>query len=86
MNTPENDKSKFEEVKKGMSDEEIAEVVRNICNAAYPGSKMDYWLKVLEKETGLEDISDYIFWPDEVGLELNASEEEIIERIFKDRK
>lgn len=71
--------------KQGMSDKEIEEVVRNIYNAAYPPAQTDYWLKVLEKETRLENISDYIFWPNEIGLDLHASEEEIINKIFEDR-
>ncbi len=69
--------------KKGISDKEIADIVKNINNSP---EKTDYWLEILEKETGLENISDYIFWPDEIGLEINASIEEIIHKIFQDRK
>lgn len=72
--------------KTGLSDEQIAEIVRNISAVKYAESEMDYWLEVLKLETSLSNISDYIFWPDEVGMDLHASVDTIIERILEDKK
>lgn len=47
---------------------------------------MDYMLKVLEVETGLDNITDYVYYPEEVGLDPDASFEEIVEKILLDRK
>lgn len=56
-----------------------------IANVEYSESEMDYQLDVLEKETGLINVSDYIFYPNLIGLELNADVQEIIAKILADR-
>ena len=69
----------------GLSDEELAIIVEKIANVEYSESEMDYQLDVLEKETGLINVSDYIFYPNLIGLELNADVQEIIAKILADR-
>ena len=69
-----------------MTDEQIRKLVLKICNGELDQATMDYYVEVLEVETGLPNVSDYIFWPNEVGMDLNASAEEIIERIISDKK
>lgn len=72
--------------KSGMSVEEIAEVVTKICSVKYSESETDYQLKRLKLETGLDNITDYIFNPNEVGLDMRADTSEIIAKILEDRK
>lgn len=69
----------------GLSDEELAIIVEKIANVEYSESEMDYQLDVLAKETGLINVSDYIFYPNLIGLELNADVQEIIDKILADR-
>ena len=69
----------------GLSDEELAIIVEKISNVEYSESEMDYQLDVLAKETGLINVSDYIFYPNLIGLELNADVQEIIDKILADR-
>lgn len=69
----------------GLSDEELAIIVEKIANVEYSESEMDYQLDVLAKETGLINVSDYIFYPNLIGLELNADVQEIIAKILADR-
>lgn len=71
---------------KGLSDDEIADIVTKIINCEYSEPETDYYLKALELETGLVNISDYIFYPDSVGLSLQADISEIISKILSDRK
>jgi len=42
--------------------------------------------EIRELETGLDNITDYIYNPDEVGMDLHASVEDIINKILADRK
>lgn len=72
--------------KQNLSDEQLSEIIHKICAVEYDEPEMDYQLKVLEQETGLGNITDYIFYPDEVGLDFEAGEEEIIAKILADRK
>ena len=72
--------------KKGLSDEEIAEIVTDICECEYSDSELGYYLELLKLETGLVNISDYIFYPNMVGLEYDASTDDIIEKVLLDRK
>ncbi|MDY4414130.1 MAG: hypothetical protein SPE43_07200 [Ruminococcus sp.] len=67
-----------------INDDKIRELVKKICNAEFSESENDYWLNVLEKETGL-DISDYIYYPDMYGLDMDAESDEIAEKILSDR-
>ena len=69
----------------GLSDEELAIIVEKIANVEYSESEMDYQLDVLAKETGLINVSDYIFYPNLIVLELNADVQEIIDKILADR-
>ena len=69
----------------GLSDEDLDIIVDKIANVEYSESEMDYQLDVLAKETGLINVSDYIFYPNLIGLELNADVQEIIDKILADR-
>lgn len=75
--------------KSGISDEEIRELIGKIANAeilvSHGEAANDYFLEVLELETGLDNITDYIYNPDAVGMEPDASLEEIIEKIIADK-
>ena len=46
---------------------------------------MDYWVDFLEINTGLEYLSDYIFYPDMMGMDNNATLEQIADRIIADK-
>ncbi|MBQ3692279.1 MAG: hypothetical protein II931_03050 [Clostridia bacterium] len=72
--------------KKGLSDEEIAEIVTDICECEYSDSELGYYLELLKLETGLVNISDYIFYPNMVGLEYSADVSDIVEKVLLDRK
>ena len=69
-----------------LSDEELAIIVEKISNVEYSESETDYQLEVLAKETGIINVSDYIFYPNLIGLELSADISEIIAKILSDRK
>jgi len=69
----------------GLNDEELALIIEKIANAEYSESETDYQLMLLEKETGLSNVSDYIFYPNLVGLEMEADISEIITKILTDR-
>ncbi len=74
-------------VKTGLSDEQISEMIYQFFDGEFENeSDMDYLLEVLEAETGLEDFSDYIFYPDNVGLNPDAAPDEIIAKVLSDRK
>ncbi len=72
--------------KQGLSEEEISSIVSDICECGYSDAELDYYLELLKLETGLVNISDYIFYPNMVGLDYNADVDEIIEKILLDRK
>ncbi|MDE7201158.1 MAG: hypothetical protein K2O91_04445 [Lachnospiraceae bacterium] len=78
--------------KSGMTDEQLTELIRRISELDFDVPKNaleatnDYFLQVLEVETGLDDVSDYIYWPDQIGLDLHASLNEITAKILADRK
>ncbi len=74
-----------EPVKKGLDDDRLAEIIENIWFARYSCSETHYQLKVLKIETGLSNISDYIYYPDTVGLDPDAGVWTIIEKILEDR-
>lgn len=40
----------------------------------------------LEINTGLDNLTDYVFWPDLVGLPSDADLAQIAEKIIEDRK
>ncbi len=76
--------------KENITDGEIKEIIFSIFSDDNIGlvgeSEMDYWIRYLELNTGLPNLSDYIFWPGLAGLDENASLEEIANKIIADRK
>lgn len=76
--------------KENITDEQIKEIIFNIFSDDNIGlvdeSEMDYWIRYLKLNTGLPNLSDYIFWPSLAGLDENASLEEIAGKIIADRK
>lgn len=73
--------------KTGLSDEQISEMISAVYNDKFDDeASMDYLLEVLEVETGLDDFSDYIYYPENVGLDPNPELNEIIARVLSDRK
>lgn len=73
-----------EPVKEDVTDAQIKEIVVNILN--HNEAEMSWWFKYLEVNTGLENITDYIFYPDFVGLDADASLEDIADKIVEDKK
>lgn len=69
-----------------MTDKKICELIRKIYNCEFSESETDYWLDILERETGLINFTDYIYWPNLVGLDLNSSVDEITNKILYDSK
>ncbi len=70
--------------KEDITDGQIKEIVVNILK--HGEAELDWWLKYLELNTGLVNLSDYIFYPDLVGLDRNSSLEQIADKIITDRK
>lgn len=69
-----------------MTDNEIRETVRKIYDCEFSEESNDYWLDVLERETGILNVSDYIYWCSLVGLDNNCSADEIADKIISDMK
>ncbi len=69
--------------KEDLSDAQIKEIVVNILK--HSEAEMTWWLDYLEVNTGLDNISDYIFYPDLLGMDMQASLEEIADKIIEDR-
>lgn len=69
--------------KENLSDGEIREIVLNILSHESE-SEMDYWIEFLTVNTGLPDLSDYIFYPDMKGLNGDATLSEIADKIISD--
>lgn len=72
--------------KQNLSNEEIKAIVINICECRYSESENNYYIKLLKMETGLINLSDYIYYPDNVGLKRDAEPDEIADKILHDRK
>lgn len=72
--------------KRDLTDEEIKEIVLKIANVEFDEATIDYFLKVLKLETGLYNITDYIYYPELVGMDKEADMEEIIKKIIADKK
>ena len=70
--------------KANLTDAQIREIVPDIL--AFRGAELDWWLNYLRINTGLENLTDYIFYPDFFGLDRQASLAEIAEKIIADRK
>lgn len=67
-----------------VTDEQIKEIVTNITSLEE--EETDWYLEFLKINTGLDNLSDYIFYPDLVGLDRNAVLEQIADKIIADRK
>ncbi len=72
--------------KQNLSDEEIRAIILNICECNYSESENDYYIKLLKMETGLTDLTDYIYYPNKIGLKLDAEPNDIADKILLDRK
>ena len=78
--------------KTGMTDAQITELIQRIYKLDFdvPEKELEavseYFLDVLAVETGLHNVSDYIYCPNEIGLDLHADLEEITARILADSK
>ncbi len=46
---------------------------------------MDWWLEYLKVNTGLVNLTDYILYPNLVGLDMQAALEQIADKIIADR-
>ena len=71
--------------KEDLTDEQLKEIVLNIMDHDDEAEE-DWWLKYLEVNTGLDNLTDYIFYPDLIGLDENSSLEQIADKIIEDRK
>ena len=75
--------------KEGLSDDELREKLEGLFNeiATMKPSKLDRAIEELELETGIDNVSDYIFWPELIeGLGKNPGKEAKIKKILEDRK
>ena len=70
----------------GLNDDQLAEIITKIYKCEFSDSEMNHYLNVLKTETRLTNVSDYIFYPNKIGLDRNADVAEIIAKIFSDRK
>lgn len=66
-----------------LTDAQIKEIVLNILK--FKEAEMDWWLKYLKINTGLDNLTDYIFYPDFFGLDPQANLEQIADKIIADR-
>lgn len=70
--------------KDDLTNAQIKEIVLNILSLRE--DEMDWWLKYLKINTGLDNLTDYLFYPDLVGLDPQATLEQIADKIIADRK
>lgn len=70
--------------KEELTDQQIKEIVLNILR--HDEAEMDWWIRYLKVNTGLINLSDYIFWPNLVGLDRESSLEQIADKIIEDKK
>ncbi len=73
----------------GLSDNKLREKLENFFSgiATMKPSKLDRAIEELELETGIDNVSDYIFWPELIeGLGKNPGKEAIIKKILEDSK
>ena len=69
--------------KEDLTDEQLKEIVLNILR--HNEAEMDWWLNFLKMNTGLQNLTDYIFYPNLVGLDKDSSLEQIADKIIEDR-
>ena len=67
-----------------LSNEQLKEIVLHILK--FGEGERDWWLEYLEINTGLDNLTDYIFYPDLIGLDFDATLEQIADKIIADRK
>lgn len=72
-----------EPVKENLTDAQIKEIVVNILN--HNEAEMNWWFEYLKVNTGLENITDYVFYPDFFGIDADATLEEIADKIIEDK-
>lgn len=66
-----------------LTKEEILFILNKISTSNFA----DYYLQLLEKNTRYSySLSDLIFWPNELGYDLNLEKEDMAEIIFKNKK
>lgn len=70
--------------KDDLTNAQIKETVLNIFS--FNEDEMDWWLKYLKINTGLDNLTDYIFYPNRVGLDPQVALEQIANKIIADRK
>lgn len=73
----------------GLSDDELREKLERLFDeiATMKPAKLDRAIEELETETGINNVSDYIFWPEMIdGLGKHADQETIVSKILADRK
>ena len=54
----------YDGVPTDLTDEEMVELFENLCTAKGTELQQSYWLRCLELNTGDDQVSDLIFWPD----------------------
>ena len=74
----------FDVYKSNLSNEQLKEIVLHILK--FGEGERDWWLEYLEINTGLDNLTDYIFYPDLIGLDFDATLEQIADKIIADRK
>ncbi len=70
--------------KSNVTNEESKEIVLSILK--HNDVEMDWWLEYLKLNTGLVNLTDYIFYPNLVDLSPQAGLEQIADKIIADRK
>ena len=67
-----------------ITNEQIKEIILGILK--HSEAEMDWWLEYLTINTGLANLTDYIFYPNLIGLDTQAGLEQIADKIIADRK
>ena len=70
--------------KEYLTDGQIQQIVLDILK--HKEAEMDWWLAYLKINTGLVNLTDYIFYPNLVGLDSQATLAQIADKIVADRK
>ena len=70
--------------KEDITDERIREIILGMNG--YEEYESEWYLAYLKLNTGITDISNYIYFPDKAGLPRDASSDQIAEKIIADRK
>lgn len=67
-----------------LSNEQIKDIIINLFD--HKEFEIGWYIDYLKVNTGIINISDYIYYPESVGIAYNASMNQIAERIIEDRK